>query len=110
MKYMYQVHINGRLHPDIGLDAPTSMVSRKLFASHAHAQAFAPDFITLCTVPREYSSPHTLHLAFQPPVSQTVSFLSRPGHFLCHTQHQNRFIVLAPINTTNAEANRSDDG
>jgi len=46
---MYQVHIQGRLHPDIGLDGITSMVSRKLFTTRAAAEAHAPEFIALCT-------------------------------------------------------------
>lgn len=50
---VYQVHISGRLHPDIGLDGPTSMASRKVFTSREGAEAHAPEFTGLCTAPRD---------------------------------------------------------
>ncbi len=50
---VHQVHIAGRLHPDIGLDGHTSMASREVFTDRAAAEAHIPDFTRRCTTPRD---------------------------------------------------------
>lgn len=50
---VYQVHIKGLRHPDIGYSGSIIMVSRKVFTNKKAAEAHVPDFTSLCTVPRD---------------------------------------------------------
>lgn len=63
MSKVYQVHIRGRLHPDIGLDAPTCMASREVFTSKPAAEAHIPEFTARCTTPRDDRDMNYIDLA-----------------------------------------------